>query len=59
MIIPNRCVFFDLETFSKTCDIIQLAAKHEKHEFSVYVRPSQKIIEETSQIHGLRVSDGN
>jgi len=58
--IEPICVFFDLETggFSKTCDIIQLAAKHEKHEFSVYVRPSQKITEEASQIHGLRVSDG-
>ena len=56
------CVFFDLKTpsFSKTSGILQIAAKCEKFEFIVYLKPSpiQKISEEASQIHGLRVVEG-
>ena len=44
----------------KTYGIWQIAAKYEKFEFTVYIKPSpiQKISEETSQIHGLRVVEG-
>ena len=56
------CVFFDLKTlsFSKTSGILQIAAKYGKFEFTVYIKPSpiQKISEEASQIHGLRVVKG-
>ncbi|XP_057329900.1 uncharacterized protein LOC130670506 [Microplitis mediator] len=50
-------VFFDLETgsFSKTSDILQITAKHEYYEFSVYVKPIQTISEEASKVHGLRL----
>ncbi|KAH0552541.1 hypothetical protein KQX54_012096 [Cotesia glomerata] len=49
-------VFFDLETgsFSKTSDILQIAAKHKQYEFSVYVKPTQTISEEASKVYGLR-----
>ena len=56
------CVFFDMEmpSFSKTSGILQIAAKYEKFEFTVYIKPSsiQKVSEEASQIHGLRVVEG-
>lgn len=50
-------VLFDLETggFSKTSDILQIAAKYKKYEFSVYVQPVQKISEDASNVHGLKV----
>ena len=54
-------VFFDLETgsFSKSSDVLQIAAKFEKYEFSVYIKPTQNISDEASAIHGLRVIDGS
>ncbi|KAK0083942.1 hypothetical protein PV326_006467 [Microctonus aethiopoides] len=53
-------VFFDLETggFSKTADILQIAAKHEDSYFSIYVTPTQKIDERASNITGLRIVEG-
>ncbi|XP_074111470.1 uncharacterized protein LOC141535445 [Cotesia typhae] len=50
-------VFFDFETgsFSNTSDILQIPAKHEHYEFSVYVKPTQTISEEASKVHGLRL----
>ncbi|XP_023246840.1 uncharacterized protein LOC111643363 [Copidosoma floridanum] len=53
-------IFFDLETggLSKSSDILQLAAKYKDYEFSVYIKPAQKISEEASGVHGLRLTDG-
>lgn len=53
-------VFFDLETggFSKTADILQIAAKHGSSYFSIYVTPTQKIDEKASNITGLRTVAG-
>ncbi|XP_043288386.1 uncharacterized protein [Venturia canescens] len=63
--IPNNSlsralVFFDLETggFSKTADILQIAAKHESSHFSIYINPTQKIDEKASSVSGLRVVAG-
>ncbi|XP_011883708.1 PREDICTED: uncharacterized protein LOC105570866, partial [Vollenhovia emeryi] len=54
-------VLFDLETggLSKSADILQIAAKCQNFTFSVYVKPSQKINEESSIVTGLRYDDGN
>ncbi|KAK0076364.1 hypothetical protein PV325_005506 [Microctonus aethiopoides] len=48
-------ILFDLETggFCKSCDILQIAAKYEQYEFSVYIKPTQTISEEASKVHGL------
>ncbi|XP_039304358.1 uncharacterized protein LOC120357591 [Solenopsis invicta] len=63
--IPNNLslpiiVFFDLETggFSKTADILQIAAKHETSTFSIYINSTQKIDERASQVTGLRIVAG-
>ncbi|XP_043471058.1 uncharacterized protein LOC122504185 [Leptopilina heterotoma] len=54
-------VLFDLETggFSKTDDILQIAVKCEQLEFSVYIKPTQRMKEEASAVNGLRCIDGN
>ncbi|XP_066596284.1 uncharacterized protein [Prorops nasuta] len=53
-------VIFDLETgdFTKKSDILQIAAKCNNLEFSVYIKPTQKISEQASAVHGLRFTDG-
>lgn len=53
-------VIFDLETgdFRQNSDILQIAAKCNEFEFSVYIKPTQKISEQASAIHGLRFTDG-
>lgn len=50
-------VFFDLET-SKTADILQIAAKHDRSYFSIYITPIQKIDEKASNVTGLRMIEG-
>ena len=54
-------LFFDLETgsFSASADILQIAAKCDEREFSVYIKPTQKIDERASQVNGLQFIDGN
>lgn len=54
-------VFFDLETgdLCRDCDILQIAVKYEKYEFSTFVHPTRKISENSSQVHGLRFVNGN
>jgi len=54
-------VFFYLETGSLNgnADILQVAAKHEDYVFSIYIKPTQKIKEDASAVHGLRYVDGN
>ena len=56
----KKIVFFDLETggFSKTDDILQIAAKCDDKSFSIYITPTQRINEKASDITGLRVVDG-
>ncbi|KAK0169186.1 hypothetical protein PV327_011725, partial [Microctonus hyperodae] len=41
--------------FSKNCDILQIGAKYEQYEFSIYIKPTQTISEEASKVHGLRM----
>ncbi|KAK0071999.1 hypothetical protein PV325_012047, partial [Microctonus aethiopoides] len=43
----------------RDCDILQIAVKYEKYEFSTFVHPSRKISENSSQVHGLRFVNGN
>ena len=42
----------------KTADILQFAMKYNESEFSIYVRPTQKISEEASKVHGLEYTNG-
>ena len=53
-------VLFDLETgsFSKTSNILQIAMKCNEYEFSIYMRPTQKISEEASKVNGLQYING-
>lgn len=53
-------VLFDLETngFGRTADILQIAASYVDQEFCRYVKPTQPLKEEASQIHGLRLVNG-
>jgi len=55
-----KIVYFDLETsgFSKTADILQIAAKCGEHNFSVYVNPTQSITESASKVIGLNNING-
>jgi len=55
-----KIVYFDLETsgFSKTADILQIAAKCGEHNFSVYVNPTQSITESASKVTGLNNING-
>ena len=48
-------VYFDLETsgFEATCDILQIAAVCNDHEFNVYITPSQAICSSASKVHNL------
>lgn len=54
-------VLYDLETsgLSKNCEILQIAAKYGDAEFSIYVQPLQRIDEQASKIHGLRMENGH
>ena len=54
-------VFFYLETgsFSASADILQIAAKCDEREFSVYIKATQKIDERASQVNSLQFVDGN
>ncbi|XP_026667340.1 uncharacterized protein LOC113464012 [Ceratina calcarata] len=53
-------VYFDLETggFSRTADILQIAAKHGAATFSVYIKPVKKIDVKASQVTGLKIVAG-
>ncbi|XP_058801515.1 uncharacterized protein LOC131670148 [Phymastichus coffea] len=53
-------VYFDLETngFSKTADILQIAARYGDIEFATYIQPTQVLKEEASAVHGLRLLNG-
>lgn len=59
--LSSIIVFFDLETsgFSAKADILQIAAKYEKYEFCIYIKPTMKINEKASMVNGLRYIDGN
>lgn len=54
-------VFFDLEIvgFAKTAEVLQIAAKVDEQEFSVYIKLTKSISDEASAVHGLRVIDGS
>ncbi|XP_058801603.1 uncharacterized protein LOC131670209 [Phymastichus coffea] len=53
-------VLFDLETgsLSGNCEILQIATKHEKYDFSTYIKPTKKISDKSSEVHGLILIDG-
>lgn len=53
-------VYFDLETdgFAKTAEILQIAAKCNNYEFSVYITPTKKIDAKASEITGLQFHSG-
>lgn len=48
-------VYFDLETagFSSKAEILQIGAMHEDIKFSVYITPTRKIPQESTNIHHL------
>ena len=45
--------------FSKTADILQIAARFGEFQFSVYIQPTQAIDDKASQVHGLRFTNDN
>ena len=54
-------VLFDLETggFGKNDDILQIAAKHNSYEFSIYIKPTQKIDLQASLVNKLYFVNGH
>lgn len=58
IILSENCnvVYFDLKTrgFSRTSEILQIAAKFGENTFSVYLNPSRSIDSEASEVTGLK-----